>query len=200
MSPANSKRILVTGGAGYIGAHTVHLLLERGYGVTVVDNLSRGYRHNVEGVAFEQLDIRDTDAMARVLEGHDAVIHFAAYIAVGESMKVPEVYFANNTGGSLSLMTAMVRAGVKPYYLFQGDLAAGTAHFRVPIETGIALMQELRGRMSGIALPTYAVDLPGGGGKVPVETALVRTERDLYVLRGADGREYTYPRETQPAS
>lgn len=113
MSPANSKRILVTGGAGYIGAHTVHLLLQRGYGVTVIDNLSRGYRHNVEGVAFQQLDIRDTDAVARVAEGHDAVIHFAAYIAVGESMKAPEAYFANNVGGSLSLLTAMARAGVK---------------------------------------------------------------------------------------
>ena len=97
------------------------------------------------------------------------------------------------------LFRGLVRAGVKPYYLFQGDLAAGTAHFRVPIETGIALMQELRGRLSGIALPTYAVDLPGGGGKVPVETALVRTETDSYVLRGADGREYCYPRETPPA-
>jgi lysine 2,3-aminomutase len=68
----------------------------------------------------------------------------------------------------------------------------------VPIETGITLMRELRGRMSGVALPTYAVDLPGGGGKVPVETALVRTEADAYILRGADGAEYRYPREITP--
>ena len=93
------------------------------------------------------------------------------------------------------LFRGLVRAGVKPYYLFQGDLAAGTAHFRVPIEKGIALMRELRARMSGIGLPTYAVDLPGGGGKVPVETALMRTEADAYILRGADGAEYRYPRE-----
>ncbi len=96
------------------------------------------------------------------------------------------------------LFRGLVRTGVKPYYLFQGDLAAGTAHFRVPIATGIALMRELRARMSGIALPTYAVDLPGGGGKVPVETALVRTEADAYILRGADGAEYRYPREITP--
>jgi lysine 2,3-aminomutase len=96
------------------------------------------------------------------------------------------------------LFRGLVRAGVKPYYLFQGDLAAGTGHFRVPIETGIALMRELRTRMSGIALPTYAVDLPGGGGKVPVETALVRTEADAYILRGPDGGEYRYPREVDP--
>ena len=63
------------------------------------------------------------------------------------------------------LFRGLVRAGVKPYYLFQGDLAAGTAHFRVPLEKGVALMRELRGRLSGIALPTYAVDLPSGGEK-----------------------------------
>ena len=65
------------------------------------------------------------------------------------------------------LFRGLVRAGVKPYYLFQGDLAAGTAHFRVPLEKGVALMRELRGRLSGIALPTYAVDLPSGGGESP---------------------------------
>ena len=94
------------------------------------------------------------------------------------------------------LFRGLVKAGVKPYYLFQGDLAAGTAHFRVPLEKGVALMRELRGRLSGIALPTYAVDLPGGGGKVPVESALLRTEHDVYVLLGPDGNEYLYPRET----
>jgi len=107
------RKILVTGGAGYIGSHTVKLLGRRGYDVTVVDNLSRGYRRNVNGVRFHQLSLSDTATLAHVLEGHDAVIHFAAYIAVGESMRVPEVYFANNVGGSLSLFSAMLRAGVK---------------------------------------------------------------------------------------
>ena len=95
-----------------------------------------------------------------------------------------------------NLFRGLVRAGVKPYYLFQGDLATGTAHFRVPLERGIALMKELRARLSGIALPTYAVDLPGGGGKVPVESSLLRTEPDAYVLHGPDGKEYRYPRES----
>ncbi len=93
------------------------------------------------------------------------------------------------------LFRALVRCGVKPYYLFQGDLAAGTAHFRVPIETGIELMRELRTRLSGMAIPTYAVDLPEGGGKVPVESSLLRIEADFYLFRGPDGREYRYPRE-----
>lgn len=101
----------------------------------------------------------------------------------------------NDDAGTLEeLFRGLVRAGVKPYYLFQGDLAAGTSHFRVPIEKGISLMRELRSRLSGMALPTYAVDVPGGG-KVPVESSLLRTEADAYVLRGPDGGEYRYPRE-----
>ena len=92
------------------------------------------------------------------------------------------------------LLRGLVQAKVKPYYLFQGDLASGTAHFRVPLPRGIQLMRELRSRLSGIALPTYAVDLPGGG-KVPVESSLIRSEPDAFVLRGPDGAEYRYPRE-----
>jgi lysine 2,3-aminomutase len=95
------------------------------------------------------------------------------------------------------LFRGLVRVGVKPYYLFQVDLASGTAHFRIPMQRGIALMQELRRRLSGLALPTYAVDLPGGG-KVPVESSLLRTEPDTFVLRGPDGGEYRYPREGDP--
>ncbi len=98
-----------------------------------------------------------------------------------------------------ALFRGLLRSGVKPYYLFQGDLAAGTAHFRVSIERGIAIMRELRSRLSGLALPTYAVDLPGGGGKVPVEAALLRIEADAYVFRGPDGGEHRYPRESELA-
>lgn len=114
MSQSENKCILVTGGAGYIGSHTAHLLLERGYDVTVVDDLSRGYRHNVPPDRLRVLNIGDTDSLTRILQEkpYAAVIHFAAYIAVGESMTKPELYFANNTGGSLSLFTAMVRAKV----------------------------------------------------------------------------------------
>jgi UDP-glucose 4-epimerase len=108
-----NPRILVTGGAGYIGAHTVRLLLKRGYDVTVVDDLSRGYRHNIETRDFHQLHIQRTGELARVLAGHDAVVHFAAYISVGESMRIPELYFSNNVAGSLSLFSAMLQAGVK---------------------------------------------------------------------------------------
>ncbi len=107
--------ILVTGGAGYIGSHTVRLLGQQGYDVTVVDNLSRGYRHNADSQRLRVLDIADTAGLCGLFEERrfDAVVHFAAYIAVGESMRAPELYFANNVGGSLSLMTAMIRTGVR---------------------------------------------------------------------------------------
>ncbi len=106
--------ILITGGAGYIGSHTAHLLKRHGYDVVIVDDLSRGHEHNVRGFPFHKLRMQDTAALADVLGAAkiEAVIHFAAYIAVGESTRVPELYFANNTGGTISLLTAMVATGV----------------------------------------------------------------------------------------
>jgi UDP-glucose-4-epimerase GalE len=107
--------VLITGGAGYIGSHTARLLLRQGYEVTVVDDLSRGHRHNVDPQRLREVDLADTNAVCSVFAERpfDAVIHFAGFIAVGESMRAPETYFANNLGGSLSLLTAMVRSGVR---------------------------------------------------------------------------------------
>ncbi len=108
-------RILVTGGAGYIGSHTVLQLTDQGYDVVVVDSLVRGYRDAVDPKILREVDLHDTEGLVRVLEEKpcDAVIHFAAFISVGESMQDPELYFYNNTAGSLSLFTAMNRTGVK---------------------------------------------------------------------------------------
>jgi lysine 2,3-aminomutase len=86
---------------------------------------------------------------------------------------------------------------IKPYYLFQGDLAAGTSHFRVPLEKGVQLMDRLRGGLSGLALPTFAVDLPRGGGKVALHRDGIRTKRGgWYHLRDKEGRVYDYPDES----
>jgi UDP-glucose-4-epimerase GalE len=132
---ANSKpTILVTGGAGYIGAHTVHLLLKRGYDVRVVDNLSRGHRHNVDPGRLHVVDLADTEALCRIFNTHpcEAVIHFAAFIAVGESTKIPEIYFRNNVCGSLSLFTAMLRSDVRRL-VFSSTAAVYGMPARVPI-------------------------------------------------------------------
>ncbi|MGO9423326.1 lysine-2,3-aminomutase-like protein, partial [Roseiarcus sp.] len=75
-----------------------------------------------------------------------------------------------------ALMRAFVEARIKPYYLHHGDLAPGTAHWRTPIEEGQALMRALRGRLSGLALPTYVLDIPGGHGKVPIGPESIRPD------------------------
>ena len=128
------RKILVTGGAGYIGSNTSMLLLDQGYEVVVVDNLSRGHRHNVDPKRLHVIDIHDTEALVNLMrEGRpDAVIHFAAYIAVGESMKVPELYFQNNLAGSLSLFTAMVRSNVK-HLVFSSTAAVYGVPEKTPI-------------------------------------------------------------------
>ncbi len=129
-----SKRILVTGGAGYIGSHTVIQLLDAGYDVVVVDNLSRGHREAVDPARLRVVDLLDTEGLVRVMNEApcEAVIHFAAYIAVGESMRIPEVYFQNNVTGSLSLLTAMVRSGIKRI-VFSSTAAVYGMPERIPI-------------------------------------------------------------------
>lgn len=77
-----------------------------------------------------------------------------------------------------ALMRAFVETRVKPYYLHHGDLAPGTGHFRVPIAEGQALMRELRQRVSGLAMPTYVLDIPGAHGKVPIGPAYVAARAD----------------------
>jgi UDP-glucose 4-epimerase len=106
-------KILVTGGAGYIGAVTTHHLLARGYDVIVVDDLSKGRCENVPAGRLHVVRLQDTPAIEKLLEGADAVMHFAAFIAVGESTREPELYFSNNVGGSLSLLEAMAKSQVR---------------------------------------------------------------------------------------
>ena len=108
-------RILVTGGAGYIGSHTAHSLLRLGHDVQVVNDLSHGYRHNVPEGRLHVLNLLDTPGLDDLLARFrfDAVVHFAAFIAVGESTRLPEMYFRNNCGATFSLLDAMARAGVR---------------------------------------------------------------------------------------
>lgn len=127
-------KILVTGGAGYIGSHTRYFLQQRGHSVIVADNLSRGHREAVQPEILRVMDIADTPKMERLLteERIDAVIHFAAYTYVGESTEVPELYFANNVSATISLFEAMLRAGVKRA-VFSSSAATYGIPKRVPI-------------------------------------------------------------------
>ena len=124
----------MTGGAGYIGSNTTLQLLDAGYDVVVIDNLSRGHREAVDPARLRVADLLDTDAIVKVMEERPcaAVIHFAAYIAVGESMKIPEVYFRNNVAGSLSLLTAMVKTGIRSI-VFSSTAAVYGMAAKVPI-------------------------------------------------------------------
>jgi UDP-glucose 4-epimerase len=126
--------ILVTGGAGYIGSHTRYFLQKQGYRVIVVDSLERGYKKAVPDDILRVINLRDTEKLAALLrdEKVDAVIHFAAYIAVGESTKVPDTYFSNNVCGSMSLFEAMMQAGVKKVVFSSTAAAYGTPQ-HVPI-------------------------------------------------------------------
>lgn len=114
-------KLLVTGGAGYIGSHTVAYLAEAGHDVAVLDNLSRSNRSVLAGLAeilgrsvpFFETDIRDSKALDRVFVGRrfDAVVHFAALKAVGESVERPLAFYDNNVAGTVTLLDAMERNG-----------------------------------------------------------------------------------------
>ena len=125
-------KILVTGGAGYIGSITTHHLLQRGFEVIVVDDLSRGHRENVAPERVHVHRLQDTAAVAQLLKGVDAVVHFAAYIAVGESTREPALYYSNNLGGTLSLLEAMAQAGVNRL-VFSSTAAVYGDPVKVPI-------------------------------------------------------------------
>jgi UDP-glucose 4-epimerase len=127
-------RILVTGGAGYIGSHTVKLLLARGHEVTVYDNLSAGHRAAVPKDRLVVGDLKDIDHLDHLLLVNqiEAVIHFAASAAVGESMAHPAKYYQNNLLNSLNLLERVRRLGI-PKFVFSSTCAT----YGMPTETPI---------------------------------------------------------------
>ncbi len=127
--------VLVTGGAGYIGSHAVAALLERGEEIVVVDNMQQGHRAAVLGGKVYEGDLRDAEFLDRVFADNeiDAVIHFAANSLVGESMKDPGKYYHNNVYGTLCLLEAMNKHGVRRI-VFSSTAATYGEPERVPIE------------------------------------------------------------------
>lgn len=128
-------RILVAGGAGYIGSITVEQLVEAGHQVSVLDNLSKGHRQAVApGATFHQVDLADLKAMNAVFrEGHfDAVMHFCASSLVGESVQVPLGYYSNNLANGFQLVQSMLDHDVK-LFIFSSTAALFGEPESVPI-------------------------------------------------------------------
>jgi UDP-glucose-4-epimerase GalE len=129
-----SARVLVTGGAGYIGSHACKRLAAAGYTPVCVDSLENGHRWAVRWGPFAQLDVRDDTALDRVFAAHRpvAVMHFAGYIQVGESVRQPLKYHRNNLDGLMAVLAVMGRHGVAPI-VFSSTAAVYGEPERVPI-------------------------------------------------------------------
>jgi UDP-glucose 4-epimerase len=136
------QNLLITGGIGYIGSHTVVDLLAAGHDLTIVDNLSNSkiaVLDRIQRIAgrrpgLEQIDLRDRTSLRQVFAKHrfDAVVHFAGMKAVGESVAKPLLYYDNNVGGSISLIECMLETGVKAIVFSSSATVYGDAA-RVPI-------------------------------------------------------------------
>lgn len=107
-------KVLVTGGAGFIGSHVNKLLLDQGHSVTVVDDLSKGHQELMDPRAsFHQISLSNLAELEKILPGHEVVIHMASFIEVGESVKNPVQFSENNILGTVKLLEAMKNSGVK---------------------------------------------------------------------------------------
>ena len=135
--------ILVTGGCGYIGSHTTLELLNKGYDVVVVDNFSNSSYESLKRVqwltgkevTFYEADIRNSEQMENIFKAHkfDAVIHFAAFKAVGESCRLPLKYYENNISGTVALLQVMEKFGVKKIIFSSSATVYGTPE-RLPLD------------------------------------------------------------------
>ncbi len=126
--------ILITGGAGYIGSHTNKLFVQNGYKTVILDNLIYGHQENVVGGIFIRGDISNVKLLDKIFSDYpiDAVIHFAAFAYVGESVREPAKYYENNVSNTILLLNAMVRHGVKKL-IFSSTCATYGIPEKVPI-------------------------------------------------------------------
>lgn len=130
-----SNKVLVVGGAGYIGSHTCLELANKGFEPVVYDNLSNGHEEFVKWGVLEKGDIRDRKRLDEVLARHKprAILHFAAMIEVGESVKDPVSFYDNNVIGTLTLLSAALAAGVEAF-VFSSTCATYGLPESVPID------------------------------------------------------------------
>lgn len=147
-------RILATGGAGYVGSAVVRLLLAQGHQCFTYDNLSKGYRQSVPAETFIAGDLADKSRLIQALRDNDieAVMHFAGFIAVGESVEKPSVYYRNNITNSLTLLEAMHEAGVNKMVF------SSTAAVFAPITKGVLCEDSDKSPESPYAFSKYAIE------------------------------------------
>jgi UDP-glucose 4-epimerase len=129
-------KVLVIGGAGYIGSFTVRALREAGYEIVIFDDFSQGHKEAVKGFQLVKGSlVEDRDLLADLLqkEKFAAVVHFAAFIQMGESYRLPEKYFRNNVVGSLNLLEATIKAGIEKF-VFSSSAGVYGDPQRVPIK------------------------------------------------------------------
>ncbi len=147
------NKILVTGGTGYIGSHTTVELINEGYEVIIIDNLSNSDTDTLEGIkkitgtkpAFQKLDLCDKDKLHSFFSRHtdiDAVIHFAAYKAVGESSELPLKYYRNNILSTLNLLECMIDFGV-PYIVFSSSCTVYGQPDKLPVDENAPVKEPL---------------------------------------------------------
>ena len=130
-------RVLVTGGAGYIGSHAALTLAEAGHNIVILDNFSRGDRRLVGDFEYIEADIADRRTVLKALEGTDAVMHFAAFAYVGESVVSPRMYFENNVQKAITLVNAAVDAGVQ-FFVFSSTCAVYGIPELIPVAESAA--------------------------------------------------------------
>jgi UDP-arabinose 4-epimerase len=125
-------RVLVAGGAGYIGSHAARVLARHGHNVILYDNLSTGHLFLAKGFELIVADLRDQSRLTEALRGADAVMHFAAHAYVGESTENPRKYFDNNVRAGLSLLDTVIDAGIR-LFVFSSSCATYGVPARLPI-------------------------------------------------------------------
>ena len=127
-------KILIVGGAGYIGSHMIKRFLQTDHEVVILDNLSTGYEDNCQGLPLHHIDLKDKDQVLQFLktQSFDAVMHFASFINVGESYHHPEKYYQNNVINSFHLLDAMSRCGIKNF-IFSSSAAVYGEPTQIPI-------------------------------------------------------------------
>ncbi len=212
-------KILVTGGAGYIGGTVTQLLLDRGHTVVVYDNLYRGKRSMVpSGATFLEGDVADTKRLEEIFaDGSFAgVMHFAALIEAGESMTKPEIYFRNNTAATLGLLEAMVKQNLKKLVFSstaavygepkstpiveEAELSPTNAYgeSKLLVEQMLAWMHRVHGlRYASLRYFNVAGAIPGRGEAHEPESHLIPLILDVAIGRRANikifGHDYPTP-------